>query len=105
MKFYVHDKRSNTKLYLNVAASTRNELASALGSPWFNFQGTLYHVHEVSAESNDNNTTAGALVGGLIGLIGGPVGILIGGAIGGALGNENDKSESAKVNKFNSSRV
>src|SRR5688500_11333935 len=105
MKLYVHDKQTGTKIHLNFAASTRGELAATLGSPWFSMPGAVYHVHEVSAESNDNNTTAGAVVGGLIGLLGGPIGVLIGGVIGGALGNENDKSEAESVRKFNSSRV
>lgn len=105
MKLYVHDKESGEKVYLNFVATSRSELATALGSPWFSVMGAIYHVHEVVAESNDNNTTAGAVVGGLIGLLAGPVGVLIGGALGGALGNENDKSETSKVNKFNSSRV
>jgi hypothetical protein len=105
MKLFVHDKKTSSKIHLNFVASTRSELATTLGSPWFSLGGSVYHVHEVSAESNDNSTTAGAVVGGLIGLLGGPIGVLIGGAVGGALGNENDKSETSNVRKFNSSRV
>jgi hypothetical protein len=105
MKLYVHEKGANSKQYLNVVASTRSELAMTLGSAWFSLHGGVYHVHEVLAESDNNNTGAGVVVGGLIGLLGGPLGVLIGGTIGGALGNENDKSEASKVNKFNASRV
>lgn len=105
MKLYVHDKAINAKQYLNVVAATRSELAMAMGSPWFSLHGSVYHVHEVLAESDNNNTGAGVIVGGLIGLLGGPLGVLIGGTIGGALGNENDKSEASKVNKFNTSRA
>lgn len=105
MKLFVKDKISNTRIPLNILASTRNELANIIGSSWFSLHGQQYHVHEVVAETDSNNTAAGAIVGGLIGMLGGPAGILLGGALGGALGNENDKSESEKVRRFNQSRV
>ena len=106
MKLYIINRRSDQRIYLNMLASTRGELANLIGSSWFNLDGEQYHVHHVVAESeNNNNTAAGAIVGGIIGLLGGPFGVLLGGALGGALGNEGDKSETQKVNYFNNSRA
>jgi hypothetical protein len=105
MKLFVRNPGTRQKNYLNISASSRNELANLIGNAWFNFNGNQYHVHQVIAEPDNNNTAAGALIGGVIGLLGGPFGILIGGALGGALGNEGDKTEAEKVNHFNHSRV
>lgn len=105
MKLYVLDRSAKQKIYLNLIASTRHELASLIGSPWFILNGQNFHVNNVIAETNANNTTSGAVCGGLIGLLGGPIGILIGGIVGGMLGNEGDKGENQKVNYFNSNRV
>ncbi|HLG34760.1 MAG TPA: hypothetical protein VI757_07775 [Bacteroidia bacterium] len=92
--------------YLNIAASTRQELANYVGSHWFTFHGNQYHVHQVvAAADSTNETTSGALIGGLIGLLGGPIGVLIGGTVGGVIGNTNDRSEIEKVNYFNRSTV
>jgi hypothetical protein len=105
MKLFVRDKISNNKIYLNIHAWTRSELANVIGSSWFSMHEQQYHVHEVVAESDSNSTVAGAFVGGLIGILGGPIGVLIGGALGGALGNESDKTEIKSVSRFNQSRV
>lgn len=105
MKLFVINKITKQKEYLGVLAPTRIALTTLIGSPWFNIHGNIYHVNEVVAESQSNNTAAGAVVGGLIGLLGGPLGVLIGGALGGALGNENDKTETTGVNNFNNSRI
>ncbi|MEI9918946.1 MAG: hypothetical protein WDO14_09115 [Bacteroidota bacterium] len=105
MKLYVHDKNTKVKSYLDIVAPTRGELARTIGSGWFSLLGNQYHVHEVIAESSENNLTAGAIVGGIIGLIGGPLGVIIGGSLGGALGNESDKGEANKVHRFNSSSI
>ena len=105
MKLFVRDKISNNKIYLNILAATRSELANVIGSPWFSLHGQQYHVHEVVAETDSNSTAAGAVVGGLIGILGGPIGVLIGGALGGALGNESDKTETNSVLRFNQSRI
>ena len=104
MKLYVTNPQGNRE-YLNVLASTRQELANIIGSHWFTFNGNQYHVHQVVATVETNNTAAGAVIGGLIGLLGGPFGVLLGGTIGGALGNEGDKSEVSRVRYFNQSRV
>lgn len=103
MKLYVVN--NGTREYLNVLTSTRQELANTIGSPWFTFNGNQYHVHQVIATAETNNTAAGAVIGGIIGLLGGPFGILVGGALGGALGNGGDTNEAAKVNRFNQSTV
>lgn len=105
MKLFVRDRVTQQKINLNLLASTRNELANFIGSPWFTLNGQSFHVNNVVAETDINNTASGAVVGGLIGLIGGPIGILAGGLIGGLLGNEGDKGEIQKVNYFNSSKV
>ena len=103
MKLYVVN--NGTREYLNILASTRQDLANAIGSPWFTFNNNQYHVHQVIATTETNNTAVGAVIGGLIGLLGGPFGILVGGALGGALGNTGDTTEAAKVNRFNQSIV
>lgn len=105
MKLYVTNRTNNQRIYLNMLASTRGDLANLIGSPWFNLEGGQYHVHQVVAESENNSTVAGVVVGGLIGLLGGPFGVILGGTLGGALGNEGDKNETQKVNYFNNSRV
>lgn len=104
MKLYVTNPQG-VREYLNIVSSTRQELANIIGSPWFTFNGNQYHVHQVVAIVDTNNTAAGAVIGGLIGLLGGPFGVLVGGTIGGALGNTGDSSEATKVRYFNQSRV
>jgi hypothetical protein len=105
MKLYVIDKTSNEKVYLNTTSPSRLHLAETIGNQWFELQGQIYHVHEVIAEKESNETTAGAIIGGLIGLLGGPYGAVIGGLVGGAIGNENDKPEKKFVEFFNESHV
>lgn len=105
MKLFVTNPKTNQKVYLNMLASTRRELAGLIGSSWFYLVGERYHVHNVVAESENNNTAAGAIVGGLIGALSGSFGVLIGGSIGGALGSEKDKEERQKVEYFNNSSV
>lgn len=105
MKLFVTNPNTHQRELLNILVSTRQELANYIGSPWFNFNGNQYHVHQVVATADTNSTAAGAVIGGLIGLLGGPFGVLLGGALGGALGNQGDKTESEKVNYFNHSRV
>jgi hypothetical protein len=102
MKLFVIDKESKRKIYLNVLASDRNELANIIGSPKFIVKGEKYHVNEVFAEP-ENNTAAGALIGGLVGVLGGPIGVLLGGTLGGIIGNNSDKKEKTLVEKFNNS--
>lgn len=105
MKLFVRNNTTRQKEYLNIVVATRWELAHHIGNAWFTFNGNQYHVHQVRAEAETNNTAAGAVIGGLIGLLGGPFGVLIGGALGGALGNEGDKTENEKVSYFNQSTV
>lgn len=102
MRLYVSNSQGQ-KIYLNVTASTRAELARTIGNAWFWLHNEMYHVNNVKAESNTSGTASGAAIGGLVGLLGGPIGLIVGGVLGGALGNETDKSESQKVNVFNSS--
>lgn len=104
MKLFVTNSQNQT-IYLNFSASSRDELMQKIGSPYFYLQGENYHVNNVKATKDSNNTGAGALIGGLIGLLEGPLGVLIGGAIGGLIGNSSDEEETRKVNAFNSSHV
>jgi hypothetical protein len=104
MKLYVVNKyNTSEKIYLNVTASTRNELARVIGDKTFYLNGILYSVWEVYAEGDTNSTGAGAVIGGLVGLLGGPVGMIIGGVVGGAIGNSSDQDEVKNINLFNNS--
>lgn len=103
MKLFVTDNR-HQKVYLNLIARTRQELASKIGSRNFFLANKMYSVSQVVAEKDSNNTATGAVVGGLVGAFGGPVGILVGGFLGGLLGNSTDDDEALLVNTFNSSR-
>lgn len=105
MKLYVIDKENSEKVYLNIHSQSRLQLAHKIGSPWFELYGKQYHVHEVLAEKESDDITAGVIVGGLIGLLGGPYGAILGGLLGGAIGNENDKPEIESVKSFNESHV
>jgi len=104
MKLFVTNS-SNQSVYLNLSASSRQELMQKIGSTFFYLQGENYHVNDVVAIKDSSNTSAGALIGGLIGLLEGPIGVLIGGAMGGLIGNSSDEEESRKVNAFNNSWV
>ena len=105
MKLFVVDKTTNQKVNLNLLASTRGELVRLIGSPWFTFNGHNYHVNNVFAVADSNDTITGAIVGGVIGLLAGPIGIIAGGLLGGAIGNGGDKTEISNVDNFNSSKV
>ena len=104
MKLYVKNSLG-TAIPLDVTASTRSELASIIGSPWFVLSNENYHVNQVYAVANTNNIAPGAIIGGLIGLLLGPEGLIIGGLIGGALGNTDDQKDLKKVQQFNQSKM
>jgi hypothetical protein len=104
MRLYVLDRAINQKVYLNLNASTRGELARLIQSPWFTLNGRNFHVNQVVAETQATDTAVGAVIGGLIGLVGGPAGAIAGGLLGGILGNTGDKTEIQRVNYFNKSR-
>lgn len=102
MKLFIVNS-NNQKVYLNLTASTRNELQNLIGGAYFNLGDTTYSVNAVYAEAISNNTGTGAVVGGAIGALGGPIGILVGLLLGGLIGNGSDNDENVKVQKFNSS--
>lgn len=104
MKLYVN-KINGGKIYLNLIASTRSELALKIGSRYFNFnKPQSYCVKDVFAEKDTyENAETGAIIGAIIGVIGGPVGILIGFIIGLLIGNHSENSEIMKVKLFNQS--
>lgn len=102
MKLYVINQ-NNQKVYLNLTAATRQELANQIGGHNFYLGNDLYSVNLVWAENDSNSAATGAVVGGVVGALGGPVGILIGGLLGGLFGNSSDEQETAQVNRFNQS--
>lgn len=102
MKLYVTN-RNNEKVFLNLTANTRQELATLVGGQIFRLGDNIYNVNQVTAESDTNNTATGTIVGGVLGALGGPIGILVGGLLGGMLGNSSDDTENVKVNQFNNS--
>ena len=104
MKLYVQNETENKKIYLNLVTPTRSELVKALGGQsLFIMEDKIYHVNNVFAEPDINNTVAGSVTGSLIGILGGPSGVIAGALIGGLWGNQIDKSEIQKVNYFNKS--
>ena len=103
MKLFITNNH-NQKVYLNLTASSRDELAFKLGFEWFNLRGESYHVNNVLAETESSNTAGGALIGGLIGLLTGGTGAIVGGILGGVIGNSSDQNDLRKVQVFNSSR-
>ena len=103
MKLFVRDS-NNRKIYLNLLANSRDELAFKIGYEWFNLRGETYHVNDVYAESDSSNTAGGAIIGGLIGLLTGGAGALIGGMLGGVIGNSSDNEDLQRVRAFNASR-
>jgi hypothetical protein len=102
MKLFVINSNQQ-KVYLNLSANTRQELANQIGGSNFYLGNEFYSVYDVKAENDSNSTATGAIVGGAVGALGGPVGILIGGLLGGLFGNATDDLESSKVNQFNAS--
>ncbi len=91
---------TNEKHYLKQSASTRNELASLLGSHQFEIDGHIYPVAKVMAEPSDS--TAGAMaLGGVVGVAGGVPGVIIGGLIGALLGKDSADEDKVKAEKFN----
>lgn len=104
MKLYVIDRiNGRDKISLDIVATDRVQLANKLGSSEFYVHNQVYHVNDVFAISDSNDTAAGAVIGGVIGLLGGPAGVAIGGLLGGAIGNSNDNVEAQKVKRFNQS--
>lgn len=103
MKLFVSDLQDR-KIYLNLTANSRDELAYKLGDGRFTIGGDSYHVNDVKAESDSSSTAGGALIGGLIGLLSGGTGAIIGGILGGAIGNSSDQEDLQRVQVFNSSR-
>ena len=102
MKLFVSNSYGQ-KVYLNLTAYSRQQLANQIGGSAFFLGNEYYDVNQVWAEVDSNSTTTGAAVGGLIGILGGPVGILVGGVLGGLLGNSADDQEAQQVRLFNNS--
>jgi hypothetical protein len=62
-----------------------------------------FHINDVLAERDDDNTPLSMVLGGTLGLVGGVFGVIAGGVIGGLLGNSSNESEELKVKSFNKS--
>jgi len=103
MKLYVVNPYNSQKIYLNLIASTRQELANQIGGQNFFLSNNLYNIINVFAENDSNSTITGSFVGGVVGALGGPVGVLVGGLLGGLIGNSSDEVENAKIRRFNNS--
>lgn len=103
MKLYIQTVHPTQKLYLKIVASTRNELANIIGSPYFLVNGQTFHVDNVVAEKESSNAAAGIIIGGLIGLLAGPWGAFTGSTAGGLIGSSADQDEEKKVSIFNNS--
>jgi len=94
------------RIYLNITASTRSELAKKIGRCFevecpHCHRTSEYCVDEVYAEMGQSSVPAGVILGGLVGLLGGPLGVLIGGAIGSVIGAGVDEEEKRRVQRFN----
>lgn len=108
MRLFVFDRRDperKRKIYLDVFAPTRRQLASIIG-PEFRVTGDpnhFYSLYDVYAESGSNETLKGAILGAVIGLLGGPAGAFVGGVSGSLIGRSRDEDEYNLVEKFNHS--
>ena len=107
MRLFVFDKRNpHKKIYLNVVAPTRRQLAAIIG-PEFRFEEDPYHFYyafrDVYAESGSNDTLKGGILGAVIGLLGGPIGAFLGGISGSLIGKSRDEDEYKLVEQFNRS--
>lgn len=107
MRLYIEECHCcHQRIYLNVIASNRSELANNIG---YSFgvecplcrNYSIYTVDRVFAEIGQSAVPGGAVLGGLLGLVGGPLGALIGGTIGSALGANADEDERRRVQQFN----
>jgi uncharacterized protein YcfJ len=103
MRLYVINHKGD-KIYLNIVAHSRKELAGKMRNRRIVVQGRVYDVNQVIAEDESDNTASGAIVGGLIGVLGGPIGILLGALGGGVIGNNMSTSETAQVEYFNTNK-
>jgi hypothetical protein len=104
MKLFVCN-RQNQKIYIDIIAPTRRQLASIIGSQHFFIDRDYYTVNQVFAESENNDAVGGAVLGGLVGLLGGPVGLFFGGLAGGLIGKSRENDDETKVDKFNRSQA
>jgi uncharacterized protein YcfJ len=103
MRLYVINHKGD-RIYLNIIAHSRKELAEKVRSRRIVVQGQVYDVNHVKAEDESDNTASGAIVGGLIGVLGGPIGILLGALGGGVIGNNMATSETEQVEYFNNTK-
>ena len=106
MRLYVKDKETNAKIFLNRIANTKQEFAKNIGTINININNKKFHVNEIKAESDTNNTVAKTMaLGGVLGILGGVEGVFIGGLIGGLLGRDSEEKDKLKVKRFNNSKV
>ena len=104
MKLYVIHPKTGQKIYLNITAKDRQELAYKIESKNFTINNISFNVNDVYAEAENNNGLTGAIVGGLLGVMAGPIGMLIGTTAGYWLASEK-YSEAGQVKHFNESKV
>lgn len=103
MKLYVKEK-DGKNVYINKVGSTRTELRDIVGRNDFKVNGKKYHIRDVKASKDSNDTFKGVVVGGVIGAFAGPLGIVVGSAAGAIIGNSSDKRRVKNVERFNKSQ-
>lgn len=104
MKLFIQETGED-KIYLDIVAPTRKQLSEKLGNYYFNMNGETFHINQVLAEKNGDNTALSMAFGGAIGLVGGVAGVIVGGVLGGLLGKDSDKKEEIRVKVFNGSSI
>lgn len=105
MKLFVHTQSG--KRYLEVTASTRQEIADMSEGEWIEVEGMNYNVSDVFAEeyTSKYNTIIWMLIGAFIGLLIKPIGAIGGGVIGAIIGGEVNRKELQEIEIFNESCV
>ncbi|GAB4181307.1 MAG: hypothetical protein Tsb002_01150 [Wenzhouxiangellaceae bacterium] len=102
MRLYVVNPETDEKIYLNVMARTRQELAKEIGSDTFTVKKLQFDVNSVMAESSDNMAVSMA-VGGVVGLLAGFPGVALGSLVGALLGKQEKMTDEEKSEIFNRS--
>jgi anti-sigma factor RsiW len=111
MRLYVDEndaadgKSTGSRIYIQMNAASRRELASAIGAEHFEANGKRYHVRDIKAEEESDNTALSAVVGALIGLMAGMPGVLAGTFLGGLYGSAKTQEERSQAENFNRSEV
>lgn len=104
MKLFVVDRQTKKKIFLDINARNRAELANRIGRT-FTVKGKRYTIHDVKASADNSNTVGGVVVGALFGILAGPGGVALGGAAGGLIGGAKVSDDKKRAQRFNRDRV